>query len=247
MERPISAAVLAASSGALNVWAWVSAGQFATAQTGNSVLLAVYLATGDWIHFAFAAGAVVGFALGTFICGFGIRRMLAHGKRFTATVLFFEAAVLLAMGVLWVTGGIVANDLSAHICAAIISFLAGAQANAFHKEMGKGYSNVAPTNLVQSTSAYLSLALSTRGADRTTNLVWFRRYGLTYLGFLSGAGFSALIAWRIGWHFKVLSGNAMSASGWMLFLPAGLLVALALWARHWQSQDLDPDPSSVSP
>lgn len=251
MERPVAAAALAASSGALNVWAWTSAGQFATAQTGNSALMMVYLVTGDWEHFAFSAAAVLGFAVGTFFCGWAIRSALRRNKYYTTPILLFEALALVVMGALWVTGALVANDLTAHIYATIISVLAGAQANAFHKEVGKSYSNVAPTNLVQSTAAFLSLAVTTGSIgvggtnEHRQNWVWTGRFAFTYSGFLLGAGSSALIAWRIGWHFKVLSGNAMAASGWMLFVPAALLLAMATWAYSWQRQRIDPDPAAA--
>jgi uncharacterized membrane protein YoaK (UPF0700 family) len=189
MEEPIVGFLLALIAGLLNAWTFTNAQTFATVQSGNVVSSGFFLVQGDWPKFTFAFVSVLVFGLGSAACGVLMTRFLRKGKTFSGPVLIIQAAILAVLVVLAVT-----TVLEPHHIAWAVSFVAGAQGNAFHKNHGMLYGTVAVTLVVQTAFNFLAQALFSKvGINDEENLTWAGIFFLALLGFAGGGalGFGA--------------------------------------------------------
>lgn len=227
MERPAVGVLLAMMAGLTNAATLMNAGTFSTVQSGNVVQIGYRLAQGDWTGFWFAFWSVIAFGLGAGACGALMTGLLRHGKVYTRTVLFFEFAglVILALAAI---GGM----LDPHYVAYGVSFLAGAQGNAFHKTHGMLYGNVAVTFVVQMAFNFLVQGFFRReGINGEPNLMWAGIFFAVLCGFALGGciGFVA--------NIHVLDHASLLIAA---------LIALALWAGSlFSRQDADPTPGGL--
>lgn len=184
MEQPVVGAVLAFIAGLLNAWTLANAQTFATVQSGNVVSSGYYLVEGDWSKLSFAFISVIAFGLGSAACGVLMTALLRKGVSFSVPVLFIQAGILVVLMVLAVTG-----SLAAHVLAWCISFVAGAQGNAFHKDRGMLYGAVAVTFVVQMAFNFLVQSLFSReGINGEKNLSWAGIFFAVLAGFCLGGG-----------------------------------------------------------
>lgn len=183
MERPVIGALLAATAGALNAWALGQAGTFATVQSGNVVVAGFALAGGDFARVGMATLSILAFGMGAFANSIAVTLLLRRGKAYSGPVLFVLAGLVALIALLAVT-----RALPVSVLVLGISFVAGSQGNAFHRDHGMLYGNVAVTFVVQSFFSLLGRVLlptsrQGRAADVRTVLI----FGGVLLAFAAGA------------------------------------------------------------
>lgn len=160
MERPTTALLLALTSGVLNAWTFTMIGTFATVQSGNLITVGYFGAQGDWGRASAALASILAFGLGAALCAIAIALILRRGSAYSPWVLFFEALTLFACVVLTTA------DLAPVVGVVLaVSFIAGIQGNAFHRDHGMLYGNTAMTFVVQMAFSFLGRALVRRHLD----------------------------------------------------------------------------------
>ncbi len=232
LERPVIGFLLAFMAGSLNAWTLPNAQTFATVQSGNVVQSGYWLVQGDWEKFTFPFFSVIAFGLGSAFCGALMTTVLKRGEVFTPVVLFLQSAILIALA--YFAHHLLAGDIgiSPHHIAYGISFVAGMQGNAFHKDHGMLYGNVAVTFVVQMAFNFLIQGLFKRtGIEGQPNLLWSGIFFLVLLGFASGGG----IGFLIGQY--VLSTGA-------ILLPTAIAFILGIIAVTDAFRHKAVDPSS---
>jgi len=242
MELPFVGFLLAFMAGTLNAWTLSNAATFSTVQSGNVLSSGYWLIQGDWEKFMFPFVSVIAFGLGSAVCGILMTTFLRSNRIFTVGVLIAQAVLLVILGTLAITlvgqgsGNEAALDLTAdhsataHWIAYGISFVAGAQGNAFHKNHGMLYGNVAVTFVVQMAFNFLiQSAFKREGINGEPNLKWAGIFFLTLLGFAAGGA--------IGFAADQLLVNGLS-----IFIPALIAVILVFVSFGKKLQDVDPTP-----
>ncbi|MEW5420758.1 YoaK family protein [Amorphus sp. 3PC139-8] len=182
MGRPLVGFLLAFMAGSMNAWTLENAQTFATVQSGNVVQSGYWLIQGDWEKFTFPFLSVICFGLGSAICGAIMSGLLRRHKVLTTTILFIEFLILAALVVVVWMGG-----YEPHLIAYAVSFVAGMQGNAYHKDHGMLYGNVAVTFVVQMAFNFLIQSFfSKKGINNEPNLMWSGIFFLILLGFAGG-------------------------------------------------------------
>nr|WP_314842489.1 YoaK family protein [uncultured Microbacterium sp.] len=154
LETAPAAVALALVSGLLNAWTFGQVGTFATVQSGNLLSIGYFLAEGNHSRVLLAATSVAIFAVGAFACSIYVLWRAREDKPYSAEVLVFEFA---AVAVLAALSGLKIAD--PWIVAWAVSFIAGAQGNAFHRETGMLYGNIAVTSVVQMAASLVGRAV----------------------------------------------------------------------------------------
>lgn len=245
MEQPFVGFLLAFMAGAMNAWTLANASTFATVQSGNVVSMGYWLVQGDWTKFWFPAISVLAFGLGSALSGVLMTAFVRSGKTFTTGILISMTLLLVIFAILAITvvgdgdGKAAALDLTAehsavaHFIAYGVSFVAGAQGNAFHKNHGMLYGAVAVTFVVQMAFNFLFQSMFKKiGINGETNLKWAGIFFLTLLGFSGGAAIGFLVDQAI-------------TNGASLFIPALIALALVFVAFRRKLQNVDPTPSGT--
>lgn len=159
LETAPAAISLALVAGLLNAWTLGAVGTFATVQSGNLVTIGYFLADSDHSRAWSAAASVLAFALGAFLCSLYVLWRGREQRPYSAEVLIFEVVVLVGLAaVSWAPGA------DPWWVAWAISFIAGVQGNAFHRETGMLYGNVAVTFVLQMAASLTGRAVG-RGID----------------------------------------------------------------------------------
>jgi len=233
LERPFIGFLLAFMAGSLNAWTLPNAQTFATVQSGNVVQSGYWLAQGDWEKFTFPFVSVIAFGLGSAFCGILMTSLLRKGKLYTPVILFLQALLLVILAIFaHVHAQDPAAAVNVHYIAYAISFVAGMQGNAFHKNHGMLYGNVAVTFVVQMAFNFLVQGLFKRqGINGEPNLYWSGVFFLVLLGFAAGGGIGFLI------------GGYVLASG-AIVLPAILAFTLGCIAVKDTKVNAPVDPTS---
>jgi uncharacterized membrane protein YoaK (UPF0700 family) len=227
MEKRSVGFALATVAGLLNAWTLYHAQTFATVQSGNVVQSGYRLVQGDWPGFTFAFGSVIAFGVGAAMCGVLMTSLLRRGWIFTPVVLWIECLLILSMAIASHMGMI-----DSHVAAYTVSFVAGAQGNAFHKTRGMLYGNVAVTFVVQMAFNFLAQSLFKKeGINGEPNVVWAGTFFLILLGFAAGGAIGFFVDIRVIDHAS-------------LFLAATIVLVLALRAMA-QSGPVDPTPGGL--
>lgn len=244
MELPSVAFLLALMAGAMNAWTLPNASTFATVQSGNVVSSGYWLVAAEWDKFMFPFISVIAFGLGSLACGIVMTRMKQRGMAFTHVTLGFIAVVLIVLGIMALTligdnpHGDTANVLNfgahhpqtAQWMAIAVSFVAGAQGNAFHKTHGMLYGNVAVTFVVQMAFNFLIQSrFERKGINGTPNITWSGIFFGVLLGFAGGGA--------IGFALDKYVGNGVS-----LFLAALISVVLLAISFQRRLKNVDPTP-----
>ena len=236
---------LAVMAGVMNAWTLANASTFSTVQSGNVVLVGYYLIQANWEKLWFPLGAVVAFGLGSAACGILMTTRLRKGHVYTRSVLSIQVVILVILGILAVTlvGDGSSTDrfidftadhsMAAHWIAFGISFVAGAQGNAFHKDHGMLYGNVAVTFVVQMAFNFLIQSFFKKeGINGEPNIKW------------SGIFFSILLGFAGGGAIGFLT-DKFVFNGSSIFLTAIIALALLLLARGRKFQNVDPTPGGT--
>ncbi|WP_395665019.1 YoaK family protein [Methylocella sp.] len=206
MEDRTVGFILAFMAGLLNAWTLAHAQTFATVQSGNVVQSGYRLVQGDWPAFVFSLGSVLAFGLGSGLCGMLMTTMLRGGRVFTPVVLGFECVALAGLGVASRLGVI-----DPHVVAYAVSFVAGAQGNAFHKNHGMLYGNVAVTFVVQMAFNFLVQGLFKKnGINSEPNLMWAGVFFSVLLGFAAGGGLGFYVDLNVLNHASLFISAALA-------------------------------------
>ena len=186
-DRPLLATLIAMATGSMDGFTYITAGQFATALSGNVVIFSYGIGIHDpkkWLHPLYA---IIIFGCGTILTAifthFANKNRQKHA--WTHWVLSVEIILLLLCG-----SNYLQNRLQPWQIALIISFIAGVQGNAFHQLEHYHYGNVTITNLIQSAFNYLTLGL----LESHSNLRTSRLYFQVLAGFAFGGFFGAYSA-----------------------------------------------------
>lgn len=195
LETAPAAIALALTAGLLNAWTFGQVQAFATVQSGNLISVGYFLVAGELPRVGVALASVAAFALGACLCSVFVLWRTRRGGSYSVDVLTFECGTLVAVAALSAEG-----VLAPWVAAWIISFLAGVQGNAFHRETGMLYGNVAVTFVVQMAASLLGRAVGRRLAtDGQPHLRPAGAYGLVLLAFAAGGGGGfALTRWWSG-------------------------------------------------
>lgn len=226
MEKPFVGFLLAFMAGSLNAWTLMNAETFATVQSGNVLSSGYWLIQGDIEKFTFPFVSVLAFGLGSLACGVLMTVMLRRKKVYTPVVLFISAAILIVLVILAIT-----KAIDPHYIAYGVSFVAGAQGNAYHKTHGMLYGNVAVTFVVQMAFNFLVQSLfSKTGIQGRPTIMWSGIFFLILLGFALGGGIGFLA------DTHLFNGAAMC-------IPVVIAVALAIISLSEPKKFVGIDPT----
>lgn len=226
LETAGAAVALALTSGLLNAWTFGQVGTFATVQSGNLLSIGYFLAEGNHSKVLLAATSVIVFAFGAFVCSIYVLWRARDRKPYSPEVLVFEFIVIAILAILVAT-----TDVSPWVIAWSVSFIAGVQGNAFHRETGMLYGNIAVTSIIQMAASLVGRALGRRiSDDGQPHMRPAGAYFVVLVAFLvgGGAGFAIDQLW----------------SGASLMVAAAVLLILFIFA----AADRGPvDPSQGNP
>lgn len=224
MEHPQIGVMLAFLAGLTNAWTLAHAQTFSTVQSGNVISAGYRLVQGDYGGFWFAILSVLAFGVGSACCGVLMTTRLRQGKTYTSVALWVQAVLLIAFGLL-LRFAITDN---AHYIAFGVSFVAGWQGNAFHKNHGMLYGNVAVTFVVQMAfNFWVQSFFKKDGINGEPNSMWAWILFSILFFFAAGGG--------VGFFLDVHVLDHAS-----LYLAAVIAIFLALRAASMKS---DPDPT----
>lgn len=228
LETVWASTSLAFVSGLLDAWTFGQVGTFATVQSGNLISLGYFTAGGNVARALLAASSVLVFALGAFVCSIMILWLSRRGRSYSAPVLLGEVGVIAILAVLSV--GHVVEPMW---IAWAISFLAGVQGNAFHREAGMLYGNIAVTSVIQMAASLLGRAVGRRIADDGERHVR-----------PAGAYLAVLLAFAVGG-----GGGFLLNRGWEgLSLVLAAAVLLVLWTCAVRGRGaIDPAQNAPTP
>lgn len=189
LERPQAAVALAVAAGLLNAWTFAHTQTFATVQSGNIVSIGYFLAAGDMGRVGVAGISVLAFFVGACACSIFILWWTRRGRAYTLVVLGAEIVLLLVLA-----GTSAIGAVDPWWIAWSISFLAGVQGNAFHRETGMLYGNVAVTLVVQMAGSLLGRAIGERiASDGQPHLRQAGAFLLVLVGFAAGGAVGSAV------------------------------------------------------
>lgn len=230
MEHPQIGATLAFLAGLTNAWTLSHAQTFSTVQSGNIISSGYRLVQGDYPAFWFAILSVVAFGVGSACCGVLMTTRLRQGKVYTPTALWVQAVLLIACCLALRFG--IADAAHYHYVAWAVSFMAGWQGNAFHKNHGMLYGNVAVTFVVQMAfNFWIQSFFKKDGINGEPNSMWAWIFFSILFAFAGGGG--------VGFFLDVHVLDHAS-----LYLAALIAIFIALRAAHL-SGDPDPTPGGL--
>lgn len=208
--------ILMFTGGFLDAYSYLIRGNvFATAETGNIVLLGINLASGNYGKAARYLIPIVSYAVGIFVAEW-IKKCLGDGTKvhWKEGVLWLELIIVLAAGFIPQAGNAVVNCMIAFVCAM--------QVEAFRRMHGNAYATTMCTGNLRSGTELLSVGLFKRESEKI-------RSGLSYYWidfvFVIGAAVSTFVC-------RIFAERAI----W--FCAATLLAALAFIRYHKRSAEV---------
>ena len=222
LERPLYAFVLSVLGGLLNAWTFAQAQVFATAQTGNVVMVGYRLMQKDWDAFWQVTVTIATFGAGVMVAAGFMHLTNKNSRRYAPGLQAMITLVLIAALILIRVG-----DFQAAHVAWVIAFGGGLQANGFRRVDGVPYSSVGMTQGTMQSVAYLADAIFVRtAANGKTNLAMARLHFLALFGFAGGGALGFVVD-------HLFEGSS---------LIAAIIISVALGAASvisWR----DPDPT----
>jgi uncharacterized membrane protein YoaK (UPF0700 family) len=227
LESVPASAGLALTSSLLDAWTFGQVGTFATVQSGNLLSVGYFAADGDAPRVMTAMASILAFVLGAFVCSLYVLWCSRREEQYSRGVLLFEVS---AIGILVLLSSM--TPLSSFALACAISFVAGVQGNAFHRETGMLYGNIAVTSVVQMAASLLGRAVG-RGIfdDGERHLTPASAYLVVLMAFLLGGG--------VGFAL-----DRIWASGSLVAAAATLVV---IWLRAGKAGLVDPSQNNPTP
>lgn len=183
---------------------------FANGQTGNIVLMASYLFSGDFKKTLHYIIPILFYALGIFLSDEieGHKKALFRLGEWQHVVLYLEILLLLVVGLI--------PDSMYHLANALVSFSCALQVQAFRTVRGYSYaSTMCVGNMKLGMAAF---SKSIRLKDKT-ELDKFLHYMLVIFIFIAGAGTGALLSEKIGLKAIWASSFSLMIALILLFIP----------------------------
>lgn len=189
-DTPVSESVpfcmlLAIVGGFLDAYTFVGRGGFfCNAQTGNIVLLGVYLSAGRWQSALEHVPPVIAFIVGVFLAE-TIKRNNSpiYYLDWKRIILIFETILLFIIG-------FIPSSAPDVIVTATVSLVASIQVSSFRKLVDSQFNTTMSTGNLRSASQALYLAITQKDNDAAIRSI---RYFIIILSFLSGALLGGII------------------------------------------------------
>lgn len=183
-DTPVSESVpfcmlLAIVGGFLDAYTFVGrGGVFCNAQTGNIVLLGVYLSAGRWQSALKHVPPVIAFIVGVFLAE-TIKRNNSpiHYLDWKRIILIFETIILFIIG-------FIPSSAPDVIVTATVSLVASIQVSSFRKLVDSQFNTTMSTGNLRSASQALYLAITQKDTDAAIRSI---RYFIIIFSFFSGA------------------------------------------------------------
>ena len=183
-DTPVSESVpfcmlLAIVGGFLDAYTFVGrGGVFCNAQTGNIVLLGVYLSAGRWQSALKHVPPVIAFIVGVFLAE-TIKRNNSpiHYLGWKRIILIFETIILFIIG-------FIPSSAPDVIVTATVSLVASIQVSSFRKLVDSQFNTTMSTGNLRSASQALYLAITQKDTDAAIRSI---RYFIIIFSFFSGA------------------------------------------------------------
>lgn len=204
-DTPVSESVpfcmlLAIVGGFLDAYTFVGRdGVFCNAQTGNIVLLGVYLSTGKWRSALEHIPPVLAFIVGVFLAE-AIKRNKSpvHWMDWKKNILIFEAVSLFIIG-------FIPSSAPNVIVTATVSLVASVQVSSFRKLVDSQFNTTMSTGNLRSASQALYLAITRKDtAAAIRSIRYFIIILSFFLGALTGGIITLLFGIRAIWSTIVL-------------------------------------------
>ena len=182
--------LLAIVGGFLDAYTFVGrGGVFCNAQTGNIVLLGVYLSLGRWQMALKHIPPIIAFITGVFLAE-AIKRIKSpiHYLDWKRSILIFETAILFIIG-------FVPSSAPDVTVTATVSLVASIQVSSFRKLVDSQFNTTMSTGNLRSASQSLYLAITRKDADAAISSI---RYFMIIFSFFSGALTGGIITSLLG-------------------------------------------------
>ena len=204
--------LLALAGGILDSYTYLNRGQvFATAETGNLVLLGIHLAQGELGRVLSCLFPILAFALGVLTTE-GLRRRLSSGRvHWRQPILAAECLVILVVSFL------PQGDLDA-LANVLIAFTSAIQIESFRKFAGCGCATTMCTGNLRSAADNLYAGLALHDAPA---LLRASRYLSVVLVFVLGAVAGAFLTQALAEKAVLLCTLPLLAAFGVMFLPTG--------------------------
>lgn len=189
-ETHLLGLLLALVGGFLDAYTYICRGHvFANAQTGNLVLLGVYLTNGDWLKAFHYFMPVLAFVLGILIC-----EMIQSRLKWKQTFHWRQAVVFLEFVILVISGFLPLGTSNAAVNI-MVSFVCALQVEAFRKMNGNTFATTMCTGNLRSATENLYLYTKTRDRKLLRNSL---QYYNVILFFILGAAVGGFLTLRLG-------------------------------------------------
>ena len=183
-STPVSESVpfcmlLAIVGGFLDAYTFVGRGGiFCNAETGNIVLLGIYISKGKWQSALDRVPPILAFIIGVFLAE-AIKRNRSPFSHldWKKIILIFEAVVLFMIG-------LIPSSTPNVIVTATVSFVSSLQVSSFRKLVDSQFNTTMSTGNLRSASQALFLAIIQKDTDAAIRSI---RYFIIIFSFLSGA------------------------------------------------------------
>lgn len=182
--------LLAIVGGFLDAYTFVGrGGVFCNAQTGNIVLLGVYMSTGRWQLALSHVPPIIAFIVGVFLAE-AIKRSQSpvHYLDWKRVILIIETTVLFIIG-------FIPSAAPNIIVTATVSLVASIQVSSFRKLVDSQFNTTMSTGNLRSASQALFLAITQKDTNAAIRSI---RYFAVIFSFLSGALLGGIITSLIG-------------------------------------------------
>lgn len=189
-ETHLLGLLLALVGGFLDAYTYICRGHvFANAQTGNLVLLGVYLTNRDWSKAFHYFMPVLAFVLGILIC-----EMIQTRLKWKQTFHWRQAVVFIEFIILGISGFLPLGSSNAAVNI-MISFVCALQVEAFRKMNGNTFATTMCTGNLRSATENLYLYTKTKDRKMLRNSL---QYYNVILFFILGAAVGGFLTIRLG-------------------------------------------------
>lgn len=197
----------------------IRGGVFCNAQTGNFVLLAMALGSGNWRHALYYFIPISAYLLGAFVSEAAERRLGRFRMiRWETALVMLEMAAVLFLGSL-------PEDAPVQITQVLVNFMCSMQYNTFRQAQGIPMATTFCTNHIRQVGISLYGALASSG-KRTVHLHKLLAHAEMLASFVAGGAVSAF-----------LCGRFLGRALWFAEIPLGIVLADLLWADLKRERD----------
>lgn len=208
-ETHLLGLLLALVGGFLDAYTYVCRGHvFANAQTGNLVLLGIYMTNQDWKKAFYYFIPVLAFVLGILTC-----EVIQSHMKWKQQLHWRQAVVLLELMILLISGFLPLGSANTAVNI-MISFVCALQVEAFRKMNGNSFATTMCTGNLRSATENLYLYTKTRNKTLLSNSL---QYYNVILFFIIGAAVGGFVTAHLGKEAVWLSCCGLAAVFFAMF------------------------------